>query len=51
MIVPGDPDGSPLIARVEYAANTPGAMPPKGERLDADQIELLRRWILQGADR
>jgi uncharacterized membrane protein/mono/diheme cytochrome c family protein len=51
VIVPGDPDGSPLIARVEYAANTPGAMPPKGERLDADQIELLRRWILQGADR
>ncbi|CAN0352363.1 unnamed protein product, partial [Scytosiphon promiscuus] len=50
VLLPGDPDGSPLIRRVEYGASTPGAMPPKGERLELAQIELLRTWILQGAE-
>lgn len=50
VLVPGDPDGSPLIRRVEYGAGTQGAMPPKGERLELAQIELLRTWILQGAE-
>jgi mono/diheme cytochrome c family protein len=50
VLLPGDPDGSPLIRRVEYGASTQGAMPPKGERLELAQIELLRTWILQGAE-
>lgn len=49
VLLPGDPDGSPLIRRVEYGASVQGAMPPKGERLELAQIELLRTWILQGA--
>jgi len=49
-IVVGKPDESELIKRVtetdEYAV-----MPPKesGKTLTAEQIELLRRWVAQGA--
>lgn len=42
-VLPGDPDRSPLIRLV-----TPGAdpiMPPKGDPLRADQIELLQTWV------
>lgn len=49
-IVPGDPDASELIARV--LSNDPDVqMPPAvhGEKLDAEEIEILRKWIAQGA--
>lgn len=40
---------SPLIKRV-LAAEESERMPPEGERLSAPQIELLRRWVAQGAE-
>jgi hypothetical protein len=46
-IKPGDSAGSLLIERV--TADADSRMPPEGEPLSAEQIEVLRRWIEQGA--
>ena len=46
-IVPLKPDESPLI-QVLTGAKKP-EMPKKGEKLPAAEIELLRRWITEGA--
>ena len=45
-IVPGDPAASLLLAKV---SGDPPLMPPAGERVTADEIDLLRRWIAAGA--
>ncbi|MBK8096645.1 MAG: DUF1549 domain-containing protein [Planctomycetes bacterium] len=50
-IVPGDPDASELIRRVEHA-DPDEVMPPKKSDkrpLTADDKALLRRWIQEGA--
>jgi hypothetical protein len=47
-IVPGDPDASELIARV--TSNDPDSrMPYHAAPLSPTQVELLRKWIKQGA--
>ena len=43
-IEPGDPSASPLIDRVAA-----GDMPPKGEKLSAEQIATLKAWVAAGA--
>ena len=50
-IVPGDRDAGSLLARVT-SEDPDRMMPPPGagERFDDAEIELLRRWIEQGAD-
>ena len=45
-IVPGDGGASRIIARISAEQNP---MPPTGERLSADEIDTLRRWIDAGA--
>ncbi len=47
-IVPHDAKASPLI-RFVSGEEKELLMPPKGERLDAGQIALLKRWIDAGA--
>lgn len=47
-IVPGDVDASMLIARVE-SDDEYEQMPPEGDRLTPDEIELLKAWIAGGA--
>src|SRR5204862_1265923 len=49
-IVPGKPAESELVARIT-APDVDDRMPPArtGKKLSATQIELLRRWIAQGA--
>ncbi|MFO0950026.1 MAG: DUF1553 domain-containing protein [Isosphaeraceae bacterium] len=49
-VVAGSPDDSELIARVTEADESL-RMPPKktGERLSAAEVDVLRRWIQQGA--
>ncbi|MEM9798934.1 MAG: DUF1553 domain-containing protein [Planctomycetota bacterium] len=49
-IVPGDPDASELIRRVTHA-NPERRMPPESSHLSltADEVDLLRRWIEDGA--
>ena len=49
-IVPGNPDASEVVRRL--LADETERMPPveSGKELTADQIELLRRWIAEGAE-
>lgn len=47
VIYRGDPDASPLILRVEGKIGV--RMPPDRPPLNNNQINGLRRWILQGA--
>ncbi len=49
-IVPGKADASKLIERI--LADEEERMPPKeaGERLKPAQVELLKKWIAQGAE-
>jgi hypothetical protein len=47
-IVPGDPDGSELIARVT-SKDPEVRMPHHAPPLQPEQISLLRRWIKEGA--
>lgn len=47
-IVPGKPEASELIARVS-ADDEFTRMPPEGKPLTAAEIDLLQRWIAQGA--
>jgi len=49
-IVPGVPDKSQMVARIT-ATDPDDRMPPlkSGKKLSSEQIDLLRRWIAQGA--
>ncbi|SIO41807.1 Planctomycete cytochrome C [Singulisphaera sp. GP187] len=47
-VVPGQPDESLLIDRVT-STDKLEAMPPKGDRLSAPEVQLLRQWIEEGA--
>ncbi len=49
VVVPGKPDESAMLERVQLAHDDPDVMPPKGEPLTADQISTLRNWIAAGA--
>lgn len=48
-VVPGKPDESLLLDRIELPADDPDAMPPKGDRLTPAQIAVVRTWIAEGA--
>jgi hypothetical protein len=50
VIVAGDPDNSPIIRRIT-ATNPAMRMPPvySGRKLTPQEIDLIRRWIEQGA--
>ena len=48
LVLPGKPDESELIRLV--TSNDPDEMmPPKGERLNKDEVGTLRQWITEGA--
>ncbi len=49
VIFPGDPDGSRLVKLVLQM--TEPIMPPKGEGLDDDTIDMIKQWIMEGAPR
>ncbi len=50
-IVPGKPDESELVARIT-SADESERMPPKslGRTLTAAEIDILKRWVAQGAE-
>ena len=48
-IIPGDPEGSTVIQRVTLPPDHYDVMPPKGDLLTPVQVELLERWIEDGA--
>ena len=47
-IVPGKPADSHLVARI-LTRDEDEIMPPNGKRLSATEIDILKRWILEGA--
>lgn len=48
-IVAGKPDESELIKRLVLPADHDDIMPPKGGPLAATEIDLLKRWVAEGA--
>lgn len=49
-VVPGQPDKSPLYTTTILPEDHDDIMPPKGDLLTKAEQNLLRQWILQGAD-
>ncbi|MBX3179769.1 MAG: hypothetical protein KF886_20640 [Candidatus Hydrogenedentes bacterium] len=47
VIVPGDPDGSRILALVMQTEEP--VMPPSGDPLKPEEIDTIRRWIADGA--
>ncbi|HEY1081013.1 MAG TPA: DUF1549 domain-containing protein, partial [Prosthecobacter sp.] len=47
-VKPGDSAGSPLLRRIT-SNHKDDRMPPKGERLEASEVDVLKRWIAAGA--
>ncbi|WP_164103747.1 PSD1 and planctomycete cytochrome C domain-containing protein [Candidatus Laterigemmans baculatus] len=48
VVLAGKPEQSELLRRV-LSSDESDQMPPEGERLSSAEIELLRRWVAQGA--
>lgn len=48
-VVPGDPDGSYVVMRVEGRQSVGSRMPLGGAPLDAVDLANLRNWIARGA--
>ena len=49
-VIAGDPGGSYLIELVTSQSGEPPAMPKEVEPLSEPEVDLLRRWIEQGAE-
>ena len=49
IIFVGKPALSAMVKAIQKPMTAKGHMPPKGERLTADQIALIEAWIQQGA--
>ena len=49
VVTRGKPDKSSLIERIRLPKGDPDIMPAKGDPLSTDQIDLLHRWVEQGA--
>lgn len=50
VVLPGKPDDSEFLRRVQLPASDDEVMPAEGEPLRKEQIDLLRQWIAAGAD-
>ncbi len=50
-VEPGNPDDSYLVQKVEGTAAVGGRMPLGASPLSAGQIDLIRQWISEGAER
>ncbi len=48
-IIPGQPDKSPLLRSVTWEDDALQMPPKANDRLSAEQIDVLRRWITEGA--
>ncbi len=48
-VVPGDPDNSLLVKKIEQTPPCGDPMPPTGVKLADAQIQLIRTWIQNGA--
>ena len=48
-LVPGKPDSSTLYTLAALPVGAPRAMPPGGPRLSGKELDVVKRWIEQGA--
>jgi len=48
-VIPGNPEGSYLVMRVEGRQQVGSRMPPGGSPLDAVDLQNIRNWIARGA--
>lgn len=46
-VLPGDPDHSLLVERIEFPEGHVDQMPPEGDRLTAAEIATIRAWITE----
>lgn len=49
VIVPGRPESSLLLMTLTLPAKDKKAMPATGHRIPMDEVNLIRRWIKEGA--
>lgn len=49
-IDPGNPEGSKVYVALTLARDDAAAMPPEGHEVPDGDVEVIRRWIEQGAD-
>lgn len=47
-LTPGEPEESNLLTRITLPPDDIDIMPPKGDVLTDEQVEIIRRWIEQG---
>lgn len=50
IVIPGDPDNSPLVDKIEPNPSVGSRMPQGGPFLSTDEIDLIRQWISEGAN-
>ena len=50
IIIPGDPDHSPMVTALVASETQPAFMPPVAHRLSDSQLELIKAWIREGAE-
>src|SRR5688572_24900518 len=50
VIIVGKPDESSLVKRISLPEGHDDIMPPKGDPLTKEQIELIKKWIAEGAN-
>jgi hypothetical protein len=51
LVIPGDPDNSYIVKKLEGATDIAGVRMPRGNGpfLEKGQMQVIRRWILEGA--
>lgn len=49
VVIPGKPEESEMIVRVTLAPDHDDIMPPKGDPLTTQQVDILKNWIKGGA--
>lgn len=50
IVVPGDPDASGLVDKIEPSPQFGNQMPPPSGGLSQGEIDLIRQWITEGAN-
>ena len=50
ILVPGEPENSPMYVRVSLPADDLDLMPVEGDPLTEEEVEVIRKWIAAGAD-
>lgn len=49
LVIPGDPDGSYLMLKLDGDPSITGDEMPPGASLESERLELVRAWIAAGA--